>query len=225
MTERVLDRLPSFDERSRNFPIRTLVADKAPRSYSWSVPNILDQGQQGACVGFGWAHELAARPISVPGITNEIARGIYYEAQKADEWPGEDYSGTSVLAGAKIITARGYQSGYRWCFGLNDLILAVGYTGPVVMGTYWYEGMFEPDANGFIHPTGNIMGGHCWDVTRVAIQLPTRPVGYFTMVNSWGSDWGRNGTAKVTFGDMATLLAMDGEACVPTGRRLTPVAS
>jgi hypothetical protein len=63
----------------------------------------LDQGKEGACVGFAWSHELAAYPVRVE-VDDEFARSkIYAEAQKIDEWPGEAYHGTSVLAGAKVV--------------------------------------------------------------------------------------------------------------------------
>ena len=62
-TPRVFDRLVQFDERSRAFPIRALIdADAKPRSYTWQCPVWLDQGTEGACVGFGVSHEAAARP-------------------------------------------------------------------------------------------------------------------------------------------------------------------
>ena len=33
---------------------------------------------------------------------------LYHEAQKVDEWPGEDYDGTSVRAGLDILRKRGH---------------------------------------------------------------------------------------------------------------------
>jgi len=79
-SERTFDRLPEFDERSRNFPIglHLLVhygaeaAALVPRSYTWSAGEVLDQGREGACVGFGWSGELLARPSVVAGVTNDF---------------------------------------------------------------------------------------------------------------------------------------------------------
>ena len=109
-----LDRLVEFDEKSRSFPIRELLRADEPRSYTWSLPVYLDQGYEGACVGFSWSHELAARPVEVQGVTNETARQVYFEAQRIDEWEGGAYDGaipfyegTSVLAGAKALQAQG----------------------------------------------------------------------------------------------------------------------
>lgn len=214
MVERKFDRIPEFDPKSLEFPIRTLVANKSRRSYTWSVPVKLDQGSEGACVGFGWTHERAARPKEHPEMTNADAFAIYHRAQQLDEWPGENYEGTSVLAGAKVAIEKGWISEYRWALGPgaaaaeNDLALAVGYKGPAVMGTYWYNDMFEPDANGYLRPTGGIAGGHCYLVHGYSLTK-----GY-KVWNSWGTGF----YGYISPPDMITLLQNDGEACIVTIR-------
>lgn len=40
---------------------------KPPRSYTWRCSKVLDQGREGACCGFGTAHELIARPAERKG--------------------------------------------------------------------------------------------------------------------------------------------------------------
>jgi hypothetical protein len=208
-----LDRLVQFDERSRAFPIRSEVVGKPRRSYTWSCDAHLDQGREGACVGFAMAHELIARPAPVKGITAADAQRFYKAAQKIDPWPGENYEGTSTLAGVKTIAAEGHLKEYRWAFGLEDLILAVGYHGPALIGVNWYEGMFDIDHTGFIRHSGLIAGGHCTLVYSVNV-----PGEFFRIHNSWGPGWGENGTAKISWADMGRLLAEDGEACIPTVR-------
>ncbi|HUW00906.1 MAG TPA: hypothetical protein VMW08_01015 [Acidimicrobiales bacterium] len=208
-----LDRLVQFDERSRSFPIRSEVEGQRPRSYTWSVGAHLDQGREGACVGFAMAHELIARPAVVEGVTASDALRIYKAAQKIDPWPGEDYEGTSTLAGVKTIASDGHLKEYRWAFGLEDLILAVGYHGPALIGVNWYEGMFDTDRDGFIHHSGLIAGGHCTLVHSVNV-----PGEFFRIHNSWGPEWGVGGDAKISWVDMGRLLAEDGEACIPTVR-------
>jgi hypothetical protein len=215
--DRRLDRLPQFDERSRAFPIRTLVAGKPLRSYTWSTPLTLNQGNEGACVGFAWSHELAGRPSVHRWVSNEYARGLYHEAQLHDEWSGEGYEGTSVLAGAKVCALRRHFREYRWAFGLNDLLLALGYAGPAVLGINWWTGMFRPDVDGRIRPTGSVEGGHAIEANQIVVPLPRRPTGQVWVWNSWGvsSGWPR---AWLTFDDMERLLNESGEACIPTGR-------
>jgi hypothetical protein len=209
-----LDRIKFFDERSRAYPIARMVALKKPRSYTWRCNSYLDQGSEGACVGFGIAHELAARPAEVTGLTNAFAREkIYWEAQKIDEWPGGSYpgakpryEGTSVLSGVKVACDKGFFDSYYWGFSLDDLILGVGYRGPAVLGLPWLEDMFDTDNQGFLHATGNVAGGHCILCRGVNVTKK-----YLLLRNSWGKDWGMNGDCKLTFDDMKKLLADGGE--------------
>lgn len=211
-----LDRIPQFDDRSKAFHVMSVIDPKQakkPRSYTWSVDQWLDQGQEGACVGFAWTHELIARPVKFGSATEDYARDIYHQAQDVDEWPGHDYEGTSVLAGAKVTESLGHICMYHWAFDLSDLILSVGYKGPAVLGINWYEGMFDTDKDGFIHVSGEIAGGHAILCHRVNVKLKE-----FTLWNSWGKTWGQNGTCKVSFSDMERLLSEQGEACIPGHR-------
>lgn len=212
--EILLDRRVQFDERSRNFPSSDLRAtEMSPRSYTWGCPINLDQGSQGACVGFSWSQELAARPVMVGNITNRSALAVYAAAKTLDEYPGENYSGTSVIAGAKAIQALGHLTEYRWAFGLTDLISAVGRHGPAVLGVNWYEGMFNV-ADGRVTISGDVAGGHAILCRGVNIASQT-----FLLHNSWGRDWGVDGCARISFADMERLLNESGEACIPVRRR------
>lgn len=213
--DRRLDRLESFDEESRQFPISsTLDKKKKERSHTWRCNSWLDQKNEGACCGFGICHELAARPSEVQGLTNDYARTkIYWEAQKIDPWdggayPGANprYEGTSVLAGIKVAQKLGWFDEYRWAFTFKDLILGVGYNGPAVLGIKWYNDMYRPDRNGFITPTGGVAGGHCIIANSVDVKKRI-----FTLHNSWGKNWGINGECHITFDDMEKLIKDRGE--------------
>lgn len=172
------------------------------------------------CVGAAFTHELAAKPAVVKNVDIQFAKSLYFEAQRQDGWPGGEYpgaspiySGTSVLAGAKVVKTLGYVKEYRWAFGLEDLILAVGYKGPAVLGLDWYTDMFDVDGNGYISASGQVEGGHCILCKAVNVKKE-----YFVLHNSWGPTWGVNGDAKITFDDMNYLLQSGGEACIPGGR-------
>lgn len=212
-----LDRLKQFDERSRLFRAAEGIEQYPLRSYSWNKTIWLDQGAEGACVGFGCTHELAARPVVVPGLTNHFAREeVYWEAQKIDPWEGGSYpgaqptyEGSSVLAGVKVLQARGFLSEYRWAFGEEDLARTIGYRGPVVLGLNWYEGMFDADGDGFIHVDGGLAGGHCILAAGFSLKLDA-----YRLDNSWGIEWGVNGSCYLSRSDMSRLLAEDGEACI-----------
>lgn len=230
-----MDRIVQFDERSRNFPVMATIENPNPRSFTWPCDVYNDQGKEGACVGFAWSHELAAKPVVIP-TNNKTALSIYNKAKTLDEWPGEEYSGTSVLAGAKAVQSLVLNSGkhampeYRWAFGVDDLQVAVGRKGPAVLGVKWYDSMYTPDSLGFIRPVGNLVGGHailCRGVkfTRLDNTKPLtldnvdRDRSYFILRNSWGRKWGKQGDCYITVRDMDTLLQQDGEACIPTLRR------
>lgn len=220
---RTFDRVRHVDLRSLNYPVTT-PADYKPRSFTWAPgPVVLDQGSEGACVGHGWAHELAARPAKVQGVDSVLAFELYRSAQRLDEWPGEQYEGTSVLAGAKAVQAVGLIGEYRWCFSVDDLVTALGYHGPVVIGVDWYSGMMDTDPYGFIRPTGMIVGGHCVMLHRVRLERSAGvidPVRSFVEgVNSWGPGWGDNGRFKLSLVDVAVLFP-GGDWCVPMRRRL-----
>lgn len=206
-----LDRIVQFDKNSRKYPIRTLLADKKPRSYTWRINSWLDQGREGACVGYGCNHEINGKPVE---HNIDIAMYIYREAQKIDPWPGEGYSGTSVLAGVKIMQKLGYIKEYRWAFGESDLRLSVGYAGTAIIGVNWYTGMFRPSSDGFLRPTGRVEGGHCIVVNGVSLKKQA-----YRVHNSWGKDWGDNGEAWIRFEDMDRLLREDGEAVIMVGRK------
>jgi hypothetical protein len=74
------------------------------------------------------------------------------------------------------------------------------------MGTNWYEGMFDPDWDGFLRLSGSIAGGHAYLVYGTEAE-------WYWMQNSWGI-WGvgGQGIAKVHRADMERLLREDGEA-------------
>lgn len=210
-----LDRLEEFDEESRNYPIRASVGSKPLRSYTWRCYDFFDQGKEGACVAYALGHELAARPAEVTGIHDKwLVEKIYWEAQKTDPWDGGSYpganpfyEGTSVLSGVKAMHKKKLFESYRWAFGLNDVLLGVGYNGPAVIGVPWYSGMYNTDSNGYVSPTGDIIGGHAVLVRSVNIKKK-----HVIIRNSWGPSWGVNGDCYMTFDDLGTLLEQRGEA-------------
>lgn len=227
-----LDRVRHVDLRTLNFPVRdVLTADQYsnPRSYTWALDVHLDQGAEGACVGYAFSAELAARPGVVTGINNTYARNLYWDAQRADPWAGGSYpnarpkyEGTSTQAGAQAVQKRGLIKEYRWALNLMDLVTAVGYTGPAVMGVDWYENMVDPDEQGYVHPEGEIVGGHCICIIGVKIVKTTDGKvdslrSYFVLHNSWGPDWGIEGRCGITLVELMKLWP-SGDFCIPLGR-------
>lgn len=210
--DRTFDWKGRFDRRSLAFPV-TVPAD-LPRSKTWPMPERLNQGAEGACTGFATAHQLAATPWARP-VTNWLAQGIYHRARQIDEWPGENYEGSSVLAAVKAVSElRAYQR-YEWAFGEEMLRVGILGLGPAILGIPWLEGMLEPDAKGVIVATGSVLGGHAIFCRGYNYRLDQ-----YRLTNSWGADWGQiNGECFIAREDLAKLLQMGGEACIPIKSR------
>ncbi len=216
-----LGRLINFDERSRLFGIEELYGAKKQRSYTWRCNEWLDQGREGACVAFALGHELVSRPAEVKGVNYKwLVEQVYWEAQKTDPWPGGSYpgaspryDGTSVLAAIKILHKKNFFKEYRWCFQLKDVIDGIGHNGPAVAGFRWYADMANPDGNGFISPTGSLLGGHAILIKAVNVKQK-----FFTIRNSWGKSWGFNGDCYITFDNLEKLLYSQGEVAFLVGR-------
>lgn len=225
---RKFDRVPSVDSRNSQYPVSLLwtrgdscaTITQAPPliTKKWDDYAYLDQGNEGACVGFGTSGELAALPESVPNVDNNFAFDIYNAAKEVDEWPGTDYDGTSVLAGAKVAKSRGYYSSYLWATNEADVATTVSNYGPVIVGFNWHEDMMDTDSNGFVHATGDVVGGHCVVIIGINVEE-----GYYTFRNSWGKYWGINGEGKISRKDFAGLMADDGDVCKPVRVPLNPV--
>lgn len=203
---KTFDWVPRFDERSKDFRVAAVHGEV--RNCDWSHGEILDQGNVGACVGYAATGNLMStkRPMHMadPGA---VALAIYHFAQTVDEFDGENYEGTSVLAGMKALKHNGYISRYEWAFSLQDILWALSWRGPVQLGVNWYANMMEPDNDGYIHVSGRAVGGHSILVSGVD---PDRE--YVTLTNSWGASWGDRGQCKLTFNDLDLLMKQNGEA-------------
>jgi hypothetical protein len=139
---------------------------------------------------------------------------LYGECQKVDEWPGEDYEGTSVRALFKVLQGKGYVEKYGWAFDVGTVADWIIQKGPIVLGTDWFSGMMDTDEQGFIHASGYAVGGHAYlakGVNRKKV-CPDGTLGAVRLINSWGLGWGQYGYAWISFRDMQTLLDRDGEA-------------
>jgi hypothetical protein len=163
-------------------------------------------------------------------MNNTFARTIYKYAQRLDQWPGEDYEGTSVLAGCKAAHALGYMGEYRWAFNIDDMLRAISKLGPVVCGTIWYESMFNTQPNGLLEvdPSSGEVGGHSYIIRGLALTDSgkrgwlgkgaklRKDVPLLRGRNSWGGDWGKGGDFFVWADDYETHLMPDGDQSIMT---------
>lgn len=233
-----LGRLPALDPRDAKYSMAralatagiTEAAAAVPTHRMWLNGPVLDQGATPTCVAHAWAGFMAASPVrtKVPQVSPvpefpslPFTLGLYEAAKQVDEWPGENYDGTSVRAGAKVLQRLGRLSAYLWAFDAETVRTYVLARGPVVIGINWYDDMFDADPAGArpLNVSGPIVGGHALLVLGYSRERTA-----FRLLNSWGASWGHTGRAWLTFSDMQQLLRdEDGEACSAT--ETTPIVA
>lgn len=231
LPERVLDARPdSVDFRDRMFvPTLVEVPEEIPlSSYRALGAPILDQGREGACTGFGLAAVanclLSTREI-YPSVDEVSARMLYEMAKRHDEWPGEEYSGSSARGAMKGWHKHGVCSEEKWPYqvgvrdrGWTDERAADARNRP--LGAYYRVNHKNVGAMhaalaevGILYATASVHGG--WDAIDAEGVIPFDPeargghafsvVGFdrkgFWIQNSWGEDWGLEGFALVTYDD------------------------
>jgi hypothetical protein len=232
VTTRTLDYIPRLVEANRRF--RLTAADPALLKTSrwWTGGVVLDQGQEGSCVGHGVVGEYLASPVRgnpfvvTPGAMDtkdraghQLAVAVYNRAKEIDEWEGVNYEGTSVRAGMLVARERAWCDSFNWAFNLLELRAALE-DGPVVIGFDVHDRMFDTEPDGDWIPDGPVEGGHCALVTGYSANYAGRGPRY-RVRNSWGHDWGSNGNAYISPENLDKVLFQSGgEAAVPTGRHL-----
>lgn len=210
-----LGRLPSKDERDAKYllPHRST---KAITYKYWTAKPALDQLDTPMCVGFSTYQWLTAFPVkNIPPFS---PADMYRMAQDNDEWPGNDYEGTSVRGAFKALKAKGYVSEYRWAPDAKAIVDHLLTSGPVVVGTEWNEGMFMADSLGCIDDIGGKeVGGHAYLLIGANRLKPTpNGNGAVRILNSWGVNWADRGRAWLSFKALDDLMSRDGEACAAT---------
>lgn len=212
-----LDRIPYFDERSKSYPVRTLLPSRVERRQRlWSLPSgfPLDQKSEGACIGMGYTGELAAEPIVVSDAGQAFAFQLYELARAEDRKMGNDWpEGASMLAGAKALRNGGKISAYRWAFGIDDVLDTLSEIGPVVLGIAWLDGMYQTRVDGLVEVHGPVVGGHCIVANG---YWPNHPKFGDVVVwtNSWGRSYGLDGVGFIRVQDLAARLEDRGEAAI-----------
>ena len=190
---------------------------------------VLDQGKEGACTGFGLAtvanYLLTLRKV-VPDPTPVSPRMLYEMAKRYDEWPGEQYSGSSARGAMKGWHKHGVCPEEDWPyiaqkgdkFGLTEARTAAAIRRP--LGAYFrvnhtdlvamhsalaevevlyatanvHKGWGQVATDGIIPYSDELKGGHAFAIVAYDEQG-------FWIQNSWGTDWGQEGFACITYDD------------------------
>lgn len=221
---RVLDWEPNHDPASMRYLAAEVVAGPVVHDVLWRPGKVLDQGAEGSCTGHAAVGALGAQPLKYRRISHSLAVQWYKIAQRLDEWPGENYTGTSVNAAMKVGRQFGWWDEWRWTRSVAEMRDAVQ-LGPLVLGVPWFGGMYDTEPDGVVRVSGQQVGGHCLAV----IGWQTDYLGHgpgFWWLNSWGPSYGISGVAYVPEATMSKLIAKVGECAVPigvkVGRRLDP---
>lgn len=221
ITDRVFDYVSRHDPRSLNFLIRDTVDATASMDHSrwWLGGAVLDQGNEGTCVGHGWVGEYLASPVRGHG-DHSTALQVFDRAAQLDEFPGNSRdNGTSVLAGWKACRERKWYSGVQWAKNVEDVRLGLE-VGPVVIGIDFREGMYSAP-NGRLTVSGDSVGGHCMVVTGYTPSYDAGRERRFRVRNSWGRGWGLNGNCFMLADDLQSIcFDSQGEAALAVGRAI-----
>lgn len=200
---------------------------------------VLDQGQEGACTGFGAAAAINLLKY-LQSDSDELqivsARMIYEMAKKHDEWPGEDYEGSSCRGAIKGWKNMGVCGDELWPYDTRDPgalnIERAKDARSTILGAYY---RLRPNLNdyhaalneaGALYVSAKVHDGwnkprsddaHDFDIIDESPNLTGGHafaiVGYteagFIVQNSWGSGWGSDGFAIWSYEDWA-LNVSDG---------------
>lgn len=210
ITQYRLGRIRNHDARSLQHPAVTGATHNPVKHRTLGA--VLDQGNLGSCVANASAHALNTAPTHKKGqriMKEPDAVSWYGPATAIDPFPGTyppDDTGTDINSLAKVLRDAGLIVSWEHAFGL-DHVLAALQIKPICLGIDWHESMFTPDKDGFVHPDGNVVGGH---ETLIREDHPDSK--YVLVRNSWGKSWGLNGHYKLTYDDLGTLLKAGGDA-------------
>jgi hypothetical protein len=208
-----LGRNVHHDSRSRDFPAD--LADAAVEVNHPSVGLPLNQGNLGKCT----AEALCGRLNTSPGqpaasfrIYNDTDTDQLYGVETAAEgqpWPPNDPGG-SGLAVCQAARQLGWIRSYGHTFTFQDALLGLTKR-PFIIGTNWYDSMFNPDSNGLvtISPDAQVAGGHEYLCVQ---NLPSEQLLGFW--NSWGN-WGQGGRFYMDYSTAERLLSEQGDVTFP----------
>lgn len=229
MFEHIFDARPdTMDFRDRMFvPSLIEVPTHIPLGnyLDYDVP-VLDQGKEGACTGYGLAtvaNYLLRRRRVIPDPAPVSARMLYEMARRYDEWPGEDYSGSSArgamkgwhkhgvcpeklypsdkhdqgLTTERTSEARRRPLGAYFRVNHKDLVAmhaAIAEVGILYASCTVHEGWGHVGPDGVIKMSEKILGGHAFAIIAYDDEG-------FWLQNSWGPTWGHGGFARISYDD------------------------
>lgn len=184
----------------------------------------LDQKSEGACTGFGLAAVINLLNQERGSKAKVSPRMLYEMARKHDEWPGEDYAGSSCRGAIKGFANMGVCRSSFWPYKDGNAgslsVRAAKDARSITIGAYYRLNHRVSDFHAALNESGAIFcsanvheGWSSRAIKQGVIPLSERRtgghafalVGYnskgFWVQNSWGKSWGQGGTALWTYED------------------------
>jgi hypothetical protein len=236
-TDPRLGRHVRHDSRSADYAVgvrpRSAIA-----SVAWErrIP-ILDQLNVGACTTFSGEELLGIDALGYTGqaavtipkgdtkgefkagslwaVGSLMALQLYRLVTRIDPYPGQwepDDTGSDGLSVAKALVMLGLSDIYQHAFSYQALLSALQ-TGPVMIGSVWYNSMFatQPDGRIIVDPSSGEAGGHEY-VSRQYDLANDR----VWIDNTWGEGgFGVGGRGYFQGADLVKLLKAQGDVTVP----------
>ena len=229
---KLVARRDTLDFRDQMY-VPTLVEVPPERSvadYRAQKLPVLDQGTEGACTGFGLA-AVANYLLKTRGVQpdpRKVSPWMFYDlARRYDEWPGEDYEGSSARGAMKGWHKHGVCAERLWNkAGPSEA------RGKNTKSDPWTEALVRPlgayfrvnhkdlvamhaaiTEVGVLYATSDVHGG--WDAVGAdgmivqqseilgghAFAIVAYDRSGFWIQNSWNTGWGLEGLGHITYDD------------------------
>lgn len=219
-------RTDTLDLRDRMY-VPTLVDVPTSRplaDYRKAKVPILDQGNEGACTGYGLAtvvHYLLRTRHWQKDDSVISPEMLYDMARRYDEWPGEKYEGSScrgamkgwnkhgvckldfwkksgtTLSDTVVKDAAGRPLGAYFRVNHRDLVsmhAAITEVGVLYVSSNVHSGWDKVGKDGLVHLVDDNVGGHAFAIVAYDARG-------FWVQNSWGCTWGLEGFCHIGYDD------------------------
>ena len=182
----------------------------------------INQGGEGTCVGHAATNVLLAGPsphrtyaeFQTEELAHQFARNLYLEASGDATYQQGMYprDACAELLSDDLITS------YWKVVQVEDVITALLTYGPVMIAVPWYSSMFYGDAilkkaygNYWVKVNleSTHVGYHCVALTGIDLDPDGGAPPFVRIQNSWGSEWGANGTGRLTIESFRRLNIWD----------------
>jgi hypothetical protein len=187
----------------------------------------INQGGEGTCVGHGATNVLLAGPVEhdlFPEFetverAHQFARNVYVSASGDTTYQ----TGMYPRDACSWLKTNGFLVSYAGATTVDDVTTALLTTAPVMIALPWYWSMFQGNSNMGdkklhtaygnywvkVNMDSGLAGFHCVALTGIDLSPDNGAPPYLRIQNSWGAEWGQNGTARLLVEDFRRLNMYD----------------